>query len=66
MSSGMLRRDISCRFIIIIIIIIIIKGPTSKGKEERKDGREWQGRGEGRGGDLLLRRGEGRKGEEIG
>ena len=23
MSSGMLRRDISCRFIIIIIIIII-------------------------------------------
>ena len=24
MSSGMLRRDISCRFIIIIIIIIIL------------------------------------------
>jgi len=29
MSSGMLRRDISCRFIIIIIIIIIIITHTS-------------------------------------
>jgi len=30
MSSGMLRRDISCRFIIIIIIIIIVMfgGPS--------------------------------------
>jgi len=30
MSSGMLRRDISCRFIIIIIIIIIITSVNSR------------------------------------
>jgi len=36
-------------------------GPTSKGREERKDEREGQGSGEGRGGNLLRRRGEGRK-----
>jgi len=37
------------------------KGPTTKGRE----GRKGQGRGEGRGGDLLLRRG-GTEAEERG
>jgi len=40
------------------------KRHTSKGREGRKDGMEGQGRGEGRGGDLLLRRGGER--EEMG
>jgi len=34
MSSGMLRRDISCRFIIIIIIIIISFGRNVNDLEE--------------------------------
>jgi len=40
-----------------------LTGRTSKGREGRKDGREGQGRGEGRGGDPTFmareRRGEG-------
>jgi len=42
------------------------KGVTSKGREGRKDVREGQGRGEGRAGDLLVRRGEEREGREWG
>ena len=35
MSPGMLRRDISCRFIIIIIIIIIIINQRGGGVAQR-------------------------------
>jgi len=38
-----------------------LAGYIGKGRERRKDGREGQGRGEGRGGDLLLSRREGRE-----
>jgi len=44
-------------------LLAAFKGPTSKGREERNGGREEQGRGEGRGEDLLLRRGEGKGGK---